>query len=544
VNAKPQGGRRPGVLVARLAHIAAGRGAHIAAALAATLILIGAGAGPAAAQEEPMVPAGYGAEGRWEGSISILGQELGIIVTFERAAGADGGSDGWAARIDIPQQAALGLPLQDVSFDAPRVHFELAAGAGLAVWDGALEEDAIEGEFTQAGVVGTFRMTRAAGAAEPEATSDPTAASETDVAGEAIPAEPTRIPSPSEIEREPVLYRDHAVVLENGDITLSGTLSLPVAEGPHPAVVLITGSGPQNRDEEIFGFQPFRLIADHFARVGIAVLRMDDRGVDGSTGSVSESTSADFAGDALVAVDYLTNHPAIDASSIGLLGHSEGGIVAPMAADRSDDISFLVLLAGTAVTGSEVLLEQGELIARANGASPEAVEQQKASQRRLFGLLRSNASDEELSAELDRTIREGVESMPPERREAIRDLDQFVATQVAPQLASMTSTWFRAFLDYDPAEALRTTSVPVLALFGELDLQVPPAQNREPMARALAEAGNTDVTIEVIPGANHLFQVAITGNPREYLTLEKEFVPGLLDRISSWIQARTRPRTR
>jgi pimeloyl-ACP methyl ester carboxylesterase len=424
------------------------------------------------------------------------------------------------------------------------VHFELAAGAGLAVWDGALEEDAIEGEFTQAGVVGTFRMTRAAGAAEPEATSDPTAASETDVAGEAIPAEPTRIPSPSEIEREPVLYRDHAVVLENGDITLSGTLSLPVAEGPHPAVVLITGSGPQNRDEEIFGFQPFRLIADHFARVGIAVLRMDDRGVDGSTGSVSESTSADFAGDALVAVDYLTNHPAIDASSIGLLGHSEGGIVAPMAADRSDDISFLVLLAGTAVTGSEVLLEQGELIARANGASPEAVEQQKASQRRLFGLLRSNASDEELSAELDRTIREGVESMPPERREAIRDLDQFVATQVAPQLASMTSTWFRAFLDYDPAEALRTTSVPVLALFGELDLQVPPAQNREPMARALAEAGNTDVTIEVIPGANHLFQVAITGNPREYLTLEKEFVPGLLDRISSWIQARTRPRTR
>jgi pimeloyl-ACP methyl ester carboxylesterase len=259
---------------------------------------------------------------------------------------------------------------------------------------------------------------------------------------------------------------------------------------------------------------------------------------------VSESTSADFAGDALVAVDYLTNHPAIDASSIGLLGHSEGGIVAPMAANRSDDISFLVLLAGTAVTGSEVLLEQGELIARANGASPEAVQQQKASQRRLFGLLRSNASDEELSAELDRTIREGVESMPPERREAIRDLDQFVATQVAPQLASMTSTWFRAFLDYDPAEALRTTSVPVLALFGELDLQVPPAQNREPMARALAEAGNTDVTIEVIPGANHLFQVAITGNPREYLTLEKEFVPGLLDRISSWIQARTRPRTR
>ncbi len=479
-------------------------------------------AAPLVAQEEPMEAAGSDVDGRWEGSISILGQELGIIVTFEPPSGAAEANEGRAARIDIPEQSALGLPLQNVSFDPPHVHFELAAGPGLAVWDGVLRGDAIEGEFTQAGVAGTFSMARASTNAEP------------------VAAEPTRIPSPSEREREPAVYRDHAVVLENSDITLAGTLSLPVAEGRHPAVVLITGSGPQNRDEEIFGFQPFRLIADHFAREGIAVLRMDDRGVGGSTGSVGESTSADFAGDALTAVEFLTTHPSIDVGAVGLLGHSEGGIVAPLAATQSEDIAFLVLLAGTAVTGSEVLLEQGELIARANGATQEAIEQQKASQRRLFDLLRSNASEKDLSAELDRTIREGIEQMPEERRESIWDVDAFVATQVAPQLASMTSTWFRAFLDHDPAEALRETHAPVLALFGELDLQVPPAQNRDPMARALAEAGNTDVTIEVIPGANHLFQAAITGNPREYRTLEKEFVPGLLDRIATWILSRTR----
>lgn len=482
------------------------------------LLVVGVGLGPgvgsSAAQERPvptdrMTHEAAGIEGRWEGSLTALGQELEFSVTFDAAMSP------LAARIDIPAQGARELRLQNVSFVPPRVHFELTAGPGLAVWDGLLRGEAIEGQFTQSGVVGTFNLSRV----RPPDTRGVVRAGRPE---DGIPR-----------------FRHEEVTFENGDVVLAGTLSLPEGPGPHAAIVLISGSGAQNRDEEIFGFQPFRLIAEHLTREGIAVLRYDDRGVGGSTGNVADATSEDFADDVLAAVELLTKHPAVDRAAIGLLGHSEGGLVAPLAAARSDNIAFLVLLAAPAVPGAEVLLSQGELIGRANGASTDAIERRRAHQRRIFDMLRLHAPRAELEAELARMIREGIDSMSDERRASIVDVDAFVATQIEPQLAATTSTWFRYFLDHDPREALRRTRVPVLALFGELDLQVPPAQNREPMAEALSRAGNSDVTIEVIRGANHLFQAAATGSPSEYIALEKAFVPGLLDRISGWITART-----
>ncbi len=475
-----------------------------------TRLALGAGAalgGEAGAAQEPSEVVG-----RWDGALVVLGQELGMSVTFEPAEG------GLAARIDIPAQGAIGLSLTEVSYEPPRVHFELPAGPGLAVWDGELASDTIAGTFTQAGYEGSFRLVRSA---------------------EAIAPEPGEGDAGAGADTEPPPYVEEELAFESGEIRLAGTLTIPDGDGRHPAVVLLTGSGAQNRDEEIVGFKPFRIIADELTRRGIAVLRFDDRGVGGSTGKLSEATSEDLAGDALAAVEALAARHDIDPDAIGLLGHSEGGIVAPLAVTRSESVAFIVLLAGTAVPGSEVIIEQGELIARAQGADEETIRTQAAFQRRLFAAVRENRDRSDLEAELERMIRDAIEGLPAAQRDAIKDVDTFVRTQLETQLAPVDTPWFRSFLDYDPAEALRATRVPVLALFGELDLQVPPAQNRGPMQAALAEAGNEDVTIDVIPGANHLFQRAETGSPAEYASLEKAFIPGLLPRIADWILERT-----
>lgn len=445
--------------------------------------------------------------GRWEGAISVPGQELGIAVTFASS------EEGLEARIDIPAQGASGVPLREVSFDPPAVRFELPAGPGLAVWEGELAGNRIEGRFTQGGAEGTFHLERAGRA---------------DGAGDE--------------EEEPPPYRQEEVGFGHGDVRLAGTLTLPEGPGPFPAIVLISGSGPQDRDETLFGFRPFRRIADHLTRAGIAVLRYDDRGVGGSTGDVSSATSADFADDALAAVELLASRQEIDSRAIGLLGHSEGGIVAPIAANRSARVAFLVLLAPTAVPGSEVVLAQSRAIASANGTSELEIARQEAFQRRLLDAIREGRSLEEARAELELMIRDGVRSLPADRRAAIEDPEAFAADQAGRQLRSLGSPWFRHFLDYDPAPALRRLDVPVLALFGARDLQVLPEQNRPPLHAALAEAPVRDVTVETVPEANHLFQAARTGSPSEYATLEKEFVPGLLERIAGWTLSRVRAR--
>lgn len=457
-------------------------------------------------------PAPLGAQqpdvlGRWEGAILVLGSELGIGVQFAAE------EDGLSATIDIPQQGAMGLPLQNVSYDPPRVHFELMGGPGLAIFAGTLAGDSIGGSFSQSGVTGTFHLAREMGEGPGAGTEHP----------DTVTA-----------------YRQEEVTFVNGDITFAGTLTLPATPGPHPAVVLITGSGPQDRDEQVFGMRPFRLIADHLSRDGIAVLRYDDRGVGGSTGNVQMSTSEDFAEDALAGVELLRARSDIRSEAIGLLGHSEGAIVAPIASARSADVAFLVLVAGTAVTGSEILIAQGELIARAGGASEDDVATQRRLQEMIFATVKADTGWDGLRAEIERQIREGIDDLPSEQREAITDLDSFVATRASQQILGVRSPWFRFFLEYDPTSDLRKVEVPVLAVFAEKDLQVPPAVNLAPMRDALGAAPTEDVTIEVIEGANHLFQAATTGSPNEYATLPKEFIPGFMELVSGWIRERTK----
>jgi pimeloyl-ACP methyl ester carboxylesterase len=451
---------------------------------------------------------GYGQDtsltGQWDGAILVLGTELPINVHF-----ADG--DTLTATIDIPVQGAMGLPLLRVSRDDDRVHFELMGGPGLAVFDGHLDGDSIGGTFEQSGVSGTFGLRRATDAAANPSTDD-----------------------------EPAPYRAEEVTFANGDISLAGTLTLPEGAGPHPAVVLITGSGPQNRDEEVFGMRPFRLLADHLTRSGIAVLRYDDRGVGGSTGNVQFATTADFADDVLAGVTLLTSRPDIDAARIGLMGHSEGGIVAPIAANRSTDVAFIVLLAGTAVSGAEIMVAQAKAILEANGADPEQLAEQERIQRMTFAAVRADTGWDNLRAEIERQIQRNIENLPDEQRRAVTDIETMMRTRADQQLIVVRTPWFRHFLDYDPATALRAVRVPVLAVFGELDLQVPPSVTLEPMRAALDDAPTDDVTVEVVAGANHLFQSATTGTPTEYATLPKEFIPGFADLVSGWILDRVR----
>jgi pimeloyl-ACP methyl ester carboxylesterase len=437
--------------------------------------------------------------GKWEGAIEVLGSKLGIAVTAT-GAGAD-----LKATIDIPQQMAKGLPLTNVRFESPKVHFELVATPGLAVFDGELREGTIKGMFEQGGVKGTFEL-KPAGAAKPPA-----------------PPEP------------PPPYKQEEVKIQSGAVTLAGTLTLPDSAPPFPAVVLITGSGPQNRDEEVFGMKPFRLIADAFTRKGIAVLRCDDRGVGGSTGNTPQSSSSDFADDALAQVRYLKGRPEIDKARIGLLGHSEGGLVAPIAASRSSDVAFIVLLSGPAVTGEKILYGQAAALMRAAGGTEEAIRKNTEIQRLVFAAVRSGTGWDHVAEVMTAEMKAVLDAAPPAQQLPPDKRDALIKTQVDAQIAGSRTPWFRFFLDYDPAPTLQKVKCPVLAVFGERDLQVPVALNRDPMEQALKSGGNTACTIEVMPRANHLYQEAKTGAVQEYTVLKKEFVPELLPLLTSWI---------
>jgi hypothetical protein len=444
-------------------------------------------------------------DGPWVGSISVLGTELKIMVTFATKG------DSVSASIDIPQQMALGLLLRNVSWRPPKTHFELPAGPGLAVFDGTIVKETINGEFTQAGISGTFRLERGK-----------------DVRAAAPPA-PPEPPPPYSVEE---------ITFNADSVRIAGTLTIPPGKGRHPAVVLITGSGPHNRDEELLGFKTFRIIADHFTRHGLAVLRCDDRGVGGSTGSKTLSTTADHADDVLAAVKLLQGRPDINPAQVGLCGHSEGGIIAPIVAAKSKDVAFIVLIAGPAVTGDKLILFQLEVLMRGGGAGEEQIRKSLDQQRRLIECVRTGRGWDLMAEELRKEIAASFASLPPGTREGIADSAAFVNKNVETSLAAARTPWVRYLIECDPVPTLHDVSCPVLAIFGELDMQVPVSLNRKPMEAALAKSKTKDWKVEVLPKANHLFLTAVTGSPAEYATLEKKFVPGFLDLMTDWITKR------
>lgn len=463
----------------------------------AAALLLSAPLSRAAAWQQPS-----GFTGHWEGALDVGGTEITFMIDLKYE------KDEWSGTIDIPVQGAKGLSLSGIGIEGTEIEFALANVPGNPVWRGTLSEGKITGTLSQSGMTIPFYLGREA------------------VAGPSRPQEP----------KPPFPYREEEVSYSSGEVMLAGTLTLPPENGLFPAVLLITGSGAQDRNELIFGHKPFLLIADFLTRAGIAVLRVDDRGVGGSTLGSSPATTADLVQDVLRGVRLLREHPGIDPEKVGLIGHSEGGLIAPMAAAESNEVVFIVMLAGTGVPGMEILLEQTMLITKAAGATQEQLEAQWEAQRHALSLVAAGADSVEIREAVANLIAIQQARQPEGGRLEGETLDDVITGETRKVL----QPWFRYFLTLDPRTALRSVKVPVLALNGELDLQVPPYQNLPEIEKALKEAGNTDVTIREFPGLNHLFQTTTTGSPAEYAGIEETMSPEVLETIRDWILARFR----
>ena len=434
--------------------------------------------------------------GHWEGHIEIPGQPLAVKVDLT-VDGTD-----WSGTIDIPAQGANGLPLSDIHVEendtGESVKFSILGVPGNPTFDGQLQDGVISGKFSQGGVTFDFRLSREV------------------VAGPARPQEP----------KPPFPYQIEEVTFQNGSVTLAGTLTVPPGDGPFPVVLLISGSGLQDRDETVFGHKPFWVLADHLSRAGIAVLRVDDPGMGKSTPHPEPPTTADFATDVEAGVAFLKQDSRI--GSVGLIGHSEGGAIAAIVASREDDVDFVVLMAGPGVPGAELLLKQNERIFDAMGMAGERKQTLLALLDRLFTALTSDMPEDEMRQQVDEIARKQFEinGVPPAQQD-----EALIQMGVEQAL----NPWMRYFLAFDPRPALEAIRVPVLALNGELDVQVDAAQNLTAIAETLEKGGNPNVTVHRLPEHNHLFQRAKTGLVNEYAAIEETISPEVLDLIRDWV---------
>lgn len=340
---------------------------------------------------------------------------------------------------------------------------------------------------------------------------------------------------------EDLPYAVEEVTFTNGDFTLAGTLTIPTGEGQHPAVVLMTGSGPQNRDEMVVpGFPIFRLLADYLTREDIAVLRYDDRGVGASDGEWAETSLHDFAADAQAAVDYLATRADINSEQIGLLGHSEGGMYAAiMGANPDSNVAFVILMAGPAIGGTDILIEQNKDIFTQAGASPEELQAQIDLLQNIFPLLASRDYDAVYDVVYETALAQWEAATPLEQTlSGFEDGAEFAQSSAETMMAQVANEPFASLMEYDPTTDLLATEIPILAIFGRLDIQVNAEVNVAAFEAILAESGNPDATIITLEDANHLFQAAQTGSLDEYSTLEPNFTPDFLPTVSNWILAR------
>lgn len=450
----------------------------------------------------------------WAGPITLPG---GITLDFSVNLARTSGT------ISIPAQGAKDLPLTDVSSADGRLVFTLKpSGAPEVAWakfDLKIGADgtSAEGVLRQNGGEFPVKVTRLAPGEAPKA--------------HARPQEPT----------PPYPYKVEDVTFENkaAGITLAGTLVRPTSPGPHPAVVMITGSGPQDRDEALLGHRPFLVIADHLVRNGIAVLRYDDRGVGKSTGHFAEATSDDFATDAVAGVEYLMTRGEIDHAKVGVVGHSEGGLIAPIVASARKDVAFIVLLAGTGVPGTDVIVLQGKLINIAMGKSEADAEAEAQKSRKIMKMITDGAGDDTIRGEMLTITIDALKVDPSSANLPEGEMIKKAGQVVEQQFAQIGSRWFRRFLALDPRDYLKKVACPVLAINGSKDLQVPPSQNLGEIEKALKAGGNKDVTVKELPGLNHLFQHTMTGAPGEYATIEETFAPEALEIVTTWIKQRT-----
>ncbi len=321
----------------------------------------------------------------------------------------------------------------------------------------------------------------------------------------------------------PYLERNVSYINQDARVVLGGVFTRPIQGGPFPAVLLIPGSGPQDRDETVAGHKPFLVLAAYMTRCGIAVLRVDDRGTGTSTGDFSKATTRDLASDAEAGVRYLLGRPDVDPKHVGLIGHGEGAIIAPMLAVKMPEVAFVVLLAAPAVPGEQILLAQREHAEQAAHLPATQITQDQKIAAMLFDMVRQGKTERDLNRALSKE-----DQAQPE-----------IVAQWKNQIPRLEAPWLRFFLSYDPAPALAKVKCPVLALEGEKDMDVIPGQNVPAIKTAFAHGGNQDATVEVLPGLNYLFQTADTGLPMEYPIIRETISPVALRAIGTWVTKHT-----
>lgn len=442
--------------------------------------------------------------GQWNGALKVQGIQLRLVINISKTA------DGYSATMDSPDQGVKGIPIAQTTFENSILKF--AIPSATIEYIGELSEDEFTGTFKQNGQEFPMNLSRIA-------------------IEEVVAKRPQEPVKPYSYYSEEVTFQN---VKEN--ISLAGTLTLPKKEGNFPVVILISGSGPQNRDEELLDHKPFLVLSDYLTKNGVAVLRYDDRGVEKSTGNFNAATSADFATDVESAIAYLKTRKEINKKKIGLIGHSEGGLIAPMVASKSKEVAFIVLLAGPGIPGNELLLLQKELIERAMGVSEAEIKEGLESNAKLFDVVIQSVDIQKLKVDLTTKLNEMFANNPSTEIPNGMTKEQFIAMQV-DQIAT---PWMNYFIKYNPKLALEKVKCPVLALNGEKDLQVPPKENLAAINNALHKGGNKNVTTKELLNLNHLFQESETGAPAEYGTIEQTFAPIALEEIKNWIKLQTK----
>lgn len=434
--------------------------------------------------------------GYWSGELNVYGNKLPLEIKLK------GEKKNWSGTFLSPTQSEVPMNLTDIVFKKKELSFSTEIG-GIS-YSGKLDDDEITGQFKQNGLSFPLNLSRG----------------KIELARPQTPSKPY-----------PYLEEEVTFLNERDGISLSGTFTKPKGDGNYPVVILISGSGAQDRNESMANHQPFMVLAHHLSSNGIAVLRYDDRGTAKSTGDFSKATTYDFASDAESAIDFLKSREDIDFSKIGLLGHSEGGTIAPIVASKRSEIGFIVLMAGTGVSGDKVLLKQQELIFSKSGYNSNDVNTVLEINRGAYDIVHNARTLEAQQEKLTPYFNSMFATYPKSMLGQTQDKETFVQIHTS----SLSSSWMRAFILLDPADALQLTNCPVLALNGTKDLQVDAEQNLSAIQHALKQGGNKEFTIKRLEGLNHLFQECKTGLPAEYGQLEQTLSPVFLNTVSNWI---------
>lgn len=435
--------------------------------------------------------------GDWQGSLSAAGTEVPLVLHLQQQPDGQ-----YTGTLDSPKQQAYGLPITSVTVRADSIIMRLTAPAVVLRGRVSADGQQISASWEQGGRTAPLLLKRTA-------------------AGNAAAA----LRRPQE-PKAPLPYRAEDVTFPNAgaSIRLAGTITVPPGKGPFPAVVLVSGSGPQDRDETIFGHHPFRVLADYLTRRGFVVLRYDDRGVGQSGGSQATYTTADGVTDAQAALAYLRQRPEVQAGKTGLIGHSEGAMIGLLAATQPQPPAFLVSLAGPAMRGLDMMVRQNEDLGRASGMADEQLTAARQLNQQIYLTVLQTPDNQQAQAQVTKLLTQiGMN-----------------AAQAQQQAAQLTTAWYRQLLAFNPEPLLPKVKCPVLALGGSKDLQVAAGPNLAAWEKGVKAGGNADVTVQELPGLNHLFQTATTGLTDEYGRLEETFSPTALAVIGDWLARHTK----